>query len=152
MLSHISRFAILLILPFLVLTSCEPDPPGEGRYNADDFEGKPQVLLRLVCETAPGSNPDTNPRHFIYFYFADSKVKLGDIKECRTIPYDSWEKLGIPEHSIAVTGGYWKGEGSYYYAIRDDGKLKVYLKIVREGEVPGPAKEIYVAKTPEELQ
>jgi hypothetical protein len=152
MLKNITKIFTHFFPIILLFAACEPDPPGEGRYNAEDFEGKPQVLLRLVCETAPGSDPNTNPKHFIYFYFADSKVKLGEINECRTIPYDSWEQLGIPEASIAVTGGFWKGEGSYYYAIRDDGKLKVYLKTVRDNEVPGPAREIYVAKTPEELQ
>ena len=151
MLLNISRIQTVFFLLILLLASCEPDPPGEGRYKEEDYEGKEQVLLRLVCETAPGSDPDKDPRNFIYFYFADSKVKLGEIKECRTIPYDSWEQLGIPESSIAVTGGYWKGEGSYYYAVIDDDKLKVYLKKVRDNEVPGPAREIYVAKAPQEI-
>ncbi|MEZ4949279.1 MAG: hypothetical protein R2879_02490 [Saprospiraceae bacterium] len=133
--------------------ACEPDPPGEGRYVKEDFEGQEQVLLRLICESAPDNDPDKNPNNFVYFYFGDSKVKLGQIKECRTIPYDSWAKFGIPEASIAVTGGWWEGVGNYYYIVRDDGKLKVYLKTIKDSdEVPGPAKEVYVAKEPEELQ
>lgn len=51
---------------------------------------------------------------------------IDTIATCETITPQSYDQYDIPDAAVAACGGWWAGQGEYFYAVLEKGNVAVY--------------------------
>ena len=102
----IMKSTLYLLLPILLLTACQTDPPTN-----EDNGSSPTVQLQ--CSSS--SSNDQLPNYAVYAIAGYNKVKISNLKACDSIPKAQFADFDIPNNAINAVG-----------SKRDDGLSCVY--------------------------
>lgn len=124
--------AFLWINIFLVACNNRSDKTGETKAVTDttqsvanDPAGIKTVDAKLVCKELK-EDADGNPQFDVLLSLDGKETKIKTIYNCGDISRSQYAIYEIPDNAIAASGGWWAGEGEYFYIVWRDGKCVVF--------------------------
>lgn len=137
------QIAILLSLATIAgLYACQSDSKEvtEGLKLVQIDDNK----VVLECRDISQANDET-PHHEVYIIVGDNRVKVADTEACGTVDSSSYAQLGIPEKALAAVGGWWKGQGDFVFAQRDNDRIVVKKATLDEANLDAEVRFLTVA-------
>src|SRR5690606_29988500 len=82
------------------------------------------VRADLQCEEIQNADED-NPLAVIYLSQVEMQHVLDTVYTCSVIAPQMYTSFGVPHHALSASGGWWAGQGNFYYTLHEGDSITV---------------------------
>ncbi|MBX0333324.1 hypothetical protein K3G39_08735 [Pontibacter sp. HSC-14F20] len=117
----------LFALSLCTLVSCSQNE--EEQYERLAHENAVEdvsswVRADLQCEEIQNADED-NPLAVIYLSQVEMQHVLDTVYTCSVIAPQMYTAFGVPHHALSASGGWWAGQGNFYYTLHEGDSITV---------------------------
>ena len=119
MMPHLSQ--LLLYCSLFFIASCASEPSDTNNENASTISSN----VQLLCIPSPYMQEDA-PQHDLYFQVGDKKTRIAETQACGPTEANAFVRQHLPANATNLIGGYWAGQGRYFYIIQEENHAAVW--------------------------
>ncbi|PVY42939.1 hypothetical protein [Pontibacter virosus] len=121
------KLRLLFALYLITLVACNQKE--EEQYERLEQEGAVDdvsswVKADLQCEEIQNADED-NPLAVVYLSQVEMQYVLDTVYTCSVISPQMFTSFGVPRHALSACGGWWAGQGNFYYTLHEGDSISV---------------------------